>query len=133
MTLAEEIATIWEELFQQARKVDRSLVAVKKKFTEITCQQVTQFAKDVDALDAVFHSEGPGTVGGELDRGIEVLAKMKKDVEKFEKERQELANAEKLFDLPVTMYPKLMDMQKELAGLEKVFSLYEAQRVRETL
>ena len=94
---------------------------------------MTQFAKDVDTFDAVFHSEGPGTVGGELDRGIEVLAKMKKDVEKFEKERQELANAEKLFDLPVTMYPKLMDMQKELAGLEKVFSLYEAQRVRETL
>ena len=34
------------------------------------------------------------------------------EVNKHEAERQELANAEKLFDLPITMYPDLQQVQK---------------------
>ena len=128
LVLASGITNMWNDLFQEARRVDHSLVVVKKKFTEITCEQVVEFTKDVEALYNRFQSEGPGTVGSDLDKGVELVASMLQEMEKFESERQELANAEKLFGLPITMYPQLQDMQKELSGMEKVFELYEAQK-----
>ena len=51
-----------------------------------------------------------------------------KEVERFETDRQELANAEKLFDLPITMYPDLLQIQKEMRGLEQIYQLYEDQK-----
>lgn len=50
-------------------------------------------------------------------------------MEKIESERQELANAEKLFDLPITTYHELLQVQKELKGLEQIFAIYDEQKV----
>ena len=46
-----------------------------------------------------------------------------------EKQRQELANAEKLFDLPITKYDDLIEVDQDLKNMAKVYDLYEAQRV----
>ena len=48
----------------------------------------------------------------------------------MEKQRQELTNAEKLFDLTITMYPAMLEIDKELKNVTKVFGIYEAQKVR---
>jgi len=42
--------------------------------------------------------------------------------------RQELTNAEKLFDLPITSYPNLFKVQNEMRGFEQIYSLYEEQK-----
>ena len=60
---------------------------------------------------------------------MELLKQFKDEYMKFEKERQELANAEKLFGIPITSYPVLMSMEQELKGLEQIFSIYERQQV----
>lgn len=39
-----------------------------------------------------------------------------------------MANAEKLFGLSITLYPELLDMEKELKGLDQIFSIYENQK-----
>ena len=64
--------------------------------------------------------------------GVELLKQFKQEVDMFEAERQELANAEKLFDLPITMYQELIQVQKELKGLEQIFSIYQDQKVPQT-
>ena len=60
---------------------------------------------------------------------MELLKKFKEEFANFEKERQELANAEKLFGLSITLYPELLEMEKELKGLDKIFSINENQKV----
>jgi dynein heavy chain len=60
---------------------------------------------------------------------VELLKQFKEEFMKIEKERQELANAEKLFGIPITSYPVLMNMEQELKGLEQIFSIYERQKV----
>ena len=60
--------------------------------------------------------------------GVELLKRFKEELSNFEKERQELANAEKLFGLSITLYPELLDMEKELKGLDQIFSIYENQK-----
>lgn len=60
--------------------------------------------------------------------GVELLKRFKEEFANFEKERQELANAEKLFGLSITLYPELLDMEKELKGLDQIFAIYENQK-----
>jgi dynein heavy chain len=43
--------------------------------------------------------------------------------------RQELANAEKLFDLPITKYDGLIEVDSDLRNMTKVYELYKAQKV----
>ena len=53
----------------------------------------------------------------------------KRELSIYEKDRQELANAEKLFDLSITMYPELLQVQKEMTGLDKIYEIYKQQKV----
>ena len=52
-----------------------------------------------------------------------MLILYKTSLENLEKRQRELALAEKLFDLPITMYIKLVKAQKELSDLSKIYQL----------
>ena len=69
------------------------------------------------------------TVDWLVYQGVELLTKYKQEVEKYEAQRQELANAETLFALPVTVYHELIQLQKELKGQEHIYTIYEEQKV----
>lgn len=64
-----------------------------------------------------------------LPPGLLVMGTYEADLAKIEASHQELANAEKLFDLPITMYPELLNMQKEMSGLRQIYRIYEEQKV----
>ena len=49
--------------------------------------------------------------------GLQLLGTYQKELEEFDAERQELANAEKLFDLPITAYPQMLEVQKQVSNL----------------
>ena len=61
--------------------------------------------------------------------GVILVKEFQEQYNVYEKQRQELANAEKLFDLPITKYDDLIEVDKDLRNLTKVYELYEAQRV----
>ncbi len=61
--------------------------------------------------------------------GVKLLKQYQDEYATLEAQRQELTNAEKLFDLPITMYPDMIEVDRELKGLAKVYELFEAQRV----
>lgn len=65
-----------------------------------------------------------------LIAGVKLLKQFQAELAASEKERQELCNAEKLFDLPITAYPGLVEVDREVGQYCKVLDLYEAQRVR---
>ena len=57
------------------------------------------------------------------------MGKYEADLAKMESGRQQLANAEKLFDLSFTMYPELLQVQKDMTGLKLIYDTYRAQKV----
>uniref|UniRef100_A0A8C4TE89 Dynein axonemal heavy chain 10 n=1 Tax=Erpetoichthys calabaricus TaxID=27687 RepID=A0A8C4TE89_ERPCA len=126
------IRQIWEDLFLESRLVDHSLGKVKKTFTQITKDQIDQFKKQLSVFAESFQNQGPGAVGDDLDKGLEILGVYEELLSQNERERQELANAEKLFDLPITMYPDLMQVQKEMRGLRQIYEIYKAQKAAKT-
>ena len=64
--------------------------------------------------------------------GVALLKEYQARYSEFEAQRGELTNAEKLFDLSITGYPHLVEVEKELKNSALVFELYEAQRVSPT-
>nr|XP_054773560.1 dynein axonemal heavy chain 10-like [Lytechinus pictus] len=124
----QNIKQMWDDLFLESKHVDASLVVVKKKFTEITQVQIGGFSTELNSFQDRFKMNGPGAVGNDLDKGVELLEQFKKEMATYERDRQELANAEKLFDLPITMYPELLQVQKEMSGLDKIYDIYKSQK-----
>ena len=61
---------------------------------------------------------------------MKLLKEFQAQYKVFENRRQELTNAEKLFDLPITMYADLIEVDRDLRNLAMVYDLYETQRVR---
>ena len=61
---------VWDELVLKSKNVDASLIVVKKKFTEITLKQISEFGGDLKKFQERFLTEGPGSVGPDLDKGI---------------------------------------------------------------
>uniref|UniRef100_A0A8C4UNG2 Dynein axonemal heavy chain 10 n=1 Tax=Falco tinnunculus TaxID=100819 RepID=A0A8C4UNG2_FALTI len=123
--MADKIREKWETLFFEASEVDHNLGDIKRTFTKVTQQQIEDYSKEVEAFAHKFMTEGPGAVGENLDKGLELLAIFEKEVENLEKIHQELRSVEKLFDLPVTVYPDLMKAQDDVKGLKQIYDIYE--------
>ncbi|KAK2902109.1 hypothetical protein Q8A73_011855 [Channa argus] len=121
-----KIDQIWSDLFAESRQVDRGLTDVKKSFTQITKEKSEEFKQELSIFAESFHMHGPGAVGDDLDKGLTIMESYEKDLAKILGGRQELANAEKLLDLPVTMYPDVISIQKEMQGLRQTYGIYKA-------
>jgi dynein heavy chain len=63
-----------------------------------------------------------------MDYGLELVKKYQKELARYGKIRDELVLAEKLFNLPITSYPELLEIETELEGLAKIYSLYYDQK-----
>lgn len=61
----------------------------------------------------------------DLKRGEQLMDAYKAALTELEIRQRELSLAEKLFDLPITMYSNLVAAQKELTNLAKVYALYK--------
>uniref|UniRef100_A0A8C0ZLW2 AAA+ ATPase domain-containing protein n=1 Tax=Castor canadensis TaxID=51338 RepID=A0A8C0ZLW2_CASCN len=127
--LVEKIESMWLNLFNESLNVEHSLGGIKRTFTEITRGEIMSYRSEIEDFAKRFYSEGPGSVGEDLDKGVELLGNFEKELAKHEKNRQELANAEKLFDLPITMYPQLLKVQKEMSGLRLIYDIYQDLKV----
>ncbi|GAB0196984.1 dynein axonemal heavy chain 10 [Grus japonensis] len=126
--MADSIKEKWETLLFEASEVDHNLGGIKRKFTKITQQQIEDYSKEIEDFFHKFVTEGPGAVGENLDKGLELMAIFEKEVEKLEQNHQELSSIEKLFDLPVTVYPDLVKAQNDMKGLKQIYEIYELQR-----
>lgn len=52
----------------------------------------------------------------EMDYGLELVKKYQKELQRYAKIRDGFVLAEKLFNLSITSYPELMEMEGELEG-----------------
>jgi dynein heavy chain len=102
---------------------------VKSRFTEITLIQLDRLKKSIGAFADKFARHGPGSIknADELPQGLKLMRTYRDELTKLEIDKQELTNAEKLFNLPITSYPELFIIQKEMKNLEKLYQLYEQQ------
>ncbi|KAJ3224095.1 Dynein heavy chain 10, axonemal [Clydaea vesicula] len=114
----------WEEMLSKAKQVDDELIPVKAKFTDTTKNQVTECKLEIKKFKDDFAVNGPGAMDLDMDRGLELLKNAKVVLAGFLERREQLVLAEKLFNLTITSYPELFELENEVKELEKIYDLY---------
>ncbi|XP_063753564.1 dynein axonemal heavy chain 10 [Eleginops maclovinus] len=127
LELVGKIEQTWKDLSAASKHVDRSLTDVKKSFVQTTKDKIGEFTQELSIFAESFNMHGPGAVGDDLEKGLTIMATYEADLAKIVAGRQELANAEKLLDLPVTMYPDVISIQRDMDGLRQIYGVYKAQ------
>ncbi|GFH18111.1 uncharacterized protein HaLaN_14855, partial [Haematococcus lacustris] len=112
---AQQIRELWAHLSDEADQVDMSLEQTKKVFSETTRKQVLTVS-----LAERFRTSGPGLATIELPVGLELLHAYAAELEGALKQREQLALAEKLFDMEITGYPSLAMVEAEMKKLQQV-------------
>ncbi|ORX45970.1 hypothetical protein BCR36DRAFT_332447 [Piromyces finnis] len=121
---SDELYDRWIELVNKSKGVDDLLIPVKVTFTNTTCNQVSDFQREINDFYDEFVTNGPGSEGMNMDVGLDLLKNAKIKVNNFLKKRENLITAEKLFDLTITSYPKLFELESQIKLLDKIYSLY---------
>eukprot|EP00842_Homolaphlyctis_polyrhiza_P003630 jgi/Hompol1/4268/HPOL_001758-RA len=124
LTLAESLPTLWEEMLTRAKLVDDALIPVKAKFTEQTQSQVREFKQSLMRFKEDFVINGPGAMNLDMDHGLKLLKDSKEAVSRFLAGREGLVRAEKLFNLTITSYPELFELENQLKELDLIYALY---------
>ncbi|KAJ7569126.1 hypothetical protein O6H91_01G062100 [Diphasiastrum complanatum] len=113
----------WLDLEKEACILNVSLQETKLKFTETTKKEVKEFTKVVAAFHERTIQRGPGKCN-DLDVGVELLTGCQVELEKMQQMREELVLAQKLFDMPITPYPMLAEVEMSLKSLSEIYSVY---------
>uniref|UniRef100_A0A7N8XJR9 Dynein axonemal heavy chain 10 n=1 Tax=Mastacembelus armatus TaxID=205130 RepID=A0A7N8XJR9_9TELE len=103
--------------------LDQSLTDIKKSFT-----RMEEFKQDLPIFAESFNNHGPGAVGNDLEKGLTILGTYEAELAKILARQQDLTNAEKLLDQPVTMCTEVISIQKDMRGLRQIYDVYKAQK-----
>jgi dynein heavy chain, axonemal len=122
--LAENLPKQWEDMVDKAKVVDAGLVAVKAKFTEHTQLQSRSFKLSLQRYKEDFALHGPGANNLDMDEGLIRLVEAKKTVASLSLEREGLVRAEKVFNMTITSYPELFELEVQLKELDLIYALY---------
>ncbi|CAH8558888.1 unnamed protein product [Heterobilharzia americana] len=128
MELVKNLRPTWLELLKSASHKERTLARVKGKFAKLTSEDIENFNRTVVDFEKRFNECGPGTMLDDLDSAVASAKEYNEQLNEIDGKRKELASAEKLFNLPLTQYPQILNIQKELNGLDQLFSIYLGQK-----
>lgn len=127
------LENVWRELERDAKKRDFMLKKTKEQFADVTREQVEEFKGQLKAMFAEYRAAGPGAEETTLDDGLELLAKYKEQLSDLNKRKDELVLAEKLFNLPISTFKELVQIEEENKQLGALYELYREfkQRVKD--
>src|SRR5205085_646207 len=86
------------------------------------------FAAEAEALRRTFLNTGPTSPGITLAQGLQLLTDFRARLAEANRRREALANAERLFGLPLTRYPALGEIQEDIDRVAPLYELYADQQ-----
>ncbi|KAH8257767.1 hypothetical protein KR038_000855 [Drosophila bunnanda] len=128
MLMAHHLEKRWKRLFLSALYRSEKLQPIKQKFADMTSVEIDVFCDDLAEFIKDYDDNGPGSVGPELERGVRLMDPYGQKIADREARREELANAERLFDMPMVDYHEFARVQTEYEGLLQLYKLYKAQK-----
>lgn len=117
--------TNWEELIEFADKQDNQVKGFKKNFSEVTKSQVDAFKEEIVKEYETYKARGPGTNGVPLEEGLELLAQSQEKIAEFNKTRVSNVQAEKLFNLEISKYPYLVEMEELNKKYNEIYAIFQ--------
>ena len=118
------IRDVWAVLQKEVETIDDGLEDSREHFTEVTVKQVKDFSVDCSNMLERLKSDGPGLPTVVLEEGVALMEKFQTELESKLATRENLLEAERLFDLPRTSYPDLVSVETELGELAQIYAIY---------
>ncbi|XP_043743727.1 dynein axonemal heavy chain 5 [Cervus elaphus] len=116
----------WEKLLARASEVQNELVSLQPGFrkeligtVEVFLQECHQFYQDYDV-------NGPMASGLKPQEASDRLIMFQNQFDNIYRKYITYTGGEELFGLPVTQYPKLLEIKKQLNLLQKIYTLYNS-------
>lgn len=115
----------WNNLIEMAERKDFEANALKKSFAIVTKGEVLNFKNELVEEYDKYISAGPGAEQVALDEGMELLNLSKDMNRKYNRKREELVLAEKLFNLPISKFPELIKMEEDNKLYDEIYNIFK--------
>uniref|UniRef100_A0A6I8NWR7 Dynein axonemal heavy chain 5 n=1 Tax=Ornithorhynchus anatinus TaxID=9258 RepID=A0A6I8NWR7_ORNAN len=116
----------WEKLLVRAKDVQNELVALQPNFREELINTVEVFIEDCYQFYSDYDTNGPMVVGLEPQEASDRLIMFQNRFDSLHRKYITYTGGEELFGLPVTQYPQLLEIKKQLNLLQKLYGLYSS-------
>ncbi|KAF2892470.1 hypothetical protein ILUMI_13689 [Ignelater luminosus] len=118
----------WKALYLSAIYRTQTLESTKDRFAQITLSEIAEFCGILAEFIRKFDNDGPGAVGEDLDSGLKLMEEYGKIFDELELRRQDLMNAEMLFDVPLADYSEYLRAKGDYVAMESIYKVYKAQK-----
>ncbi|XP_053396215.1 dynein axonemal heavy chain 5-like isoform X3 [Mercenaria mercenaria] len=114
----------WKKLSTQSQEVQDHLLEIQPEFKSNLLAGVEQFIKDQTEFVGDYDTKGPMVEGIEPREASDRLNIYQSRFDELWRKYITYSGGEELFGLPVTPYPELQRIKKELNLLQKLYQLY---------
>nr|XP_009683066.1 PREDICTED: dynein heavy chain 5, axonemal [Struthio camelus australis] len=114
----------WEKLLVRASEVQNQLISLQPNFRGELISTVKTFIEDCAQFYSDYDQNGPLMVGLEPQEASDRLAMFQNRFDNLFRKYITYTDGEDLFGLPVTQYPQLLEIKKQLNLLQKLYNLY---------
>ncbi|XP_074682176.1 dynein axonemal heavy chain 5 isoform X8 [Strix aluco] len=114
----------WEKLLVRANEVQNELIALQPNFRGELIRAVKTFTEDCAQFYSDYDQNGPMVVGLEPQEASDRLTMFQNRFDNLLRKYITYTGGEDLFGLPVTQYPQLLEIKKQLNLLQKLYNLY---------
>ncbi|NWQ86048.1 DYH5 protein, partial [Burhinus bistriatus] len=120
----------WEKLLVRANEVQNELIALQPNFRGELISTVKTFTEDcaqfyADYDQASICGNGPMVVGLDPQEASDRLTMFQNRFDNLFRKYISCTGGEDLFGLPLTQYPQLLEIKKQLNLLQKLYNLYK--------
>uniref|UniRef100_A0A8C5X2W6 Dynein axonemal heavy chain 5 n=1 Tax=Malurus cyaneus samueli TaxID=2593467 RepID=A0A8C5X2W6_9PASS len=118
------LAYAWKNLNAQARQVEDLLLKVQPDMKADLLRQVQKFHMDTAGFYEEYDEKGPSEENIPPHEASDRVQIFQAKFDELWRKYLSLSGGEELFGLPITEYPELHKIKRELSLLQKLYSLY---------
>ena len=122
----DSIRYAWKRCVDLGKKVQDDLEVLAPQFQNNLVDAVEQFRQDNVDFEEAYAYEGPMVDGIKPSQASERLAIFQSRFDGLFRKFITYSSGEELFGMPVTSYPALESIKKELSLLQKLYGLYNS-------
>uniref|UniRef100_A0A5F8GJ93 Dynein axonemal heavy chain 5 n=1 Tax=Monodelphis domestica TaxID=13616 RepID=A0A5F8GJ93_MONDO len=116
----------WEKILTRASEVQHELFTLQPNFRRELISTVETFVEDCNQFYSDYDMNGPMAAGLEPQEASDRLIIFQTRFDNIFRKYVTYTGGEELFGLPVTQYPQLLEIKKQLNLLQKIYSLYNS-------
>ncbi|KAL2308160.1 hypothetical protein Nmel_001164 [Mimus melanotis] len=119
------LAYAWKNLNTQARQVEDLLLKVQPEMKADLLRSIQNFQIDTAGFYKAYDEKGPSEDSIPPREASDRLQIFQAKFDELWRKYLSLSDGEELFGLPITEYPELHKIKRELTLLQKLYSLYD--------